>query len=130
MKELHYKNEQMFSFEKFITKLNGAYQMLAECNEAMTEKAKVDQMIASMSQCTNPAIVAATTTLMMNPEMRNNFVMAANKMTEVVANVFPVLQLHRRRREIASLTGGDRGRGRGCGGRGGRFGQGGGGGRG
>jgi hypothetical protein len=96
VKELHYKNEQVFSFEKFITKLNGAYQMLAECNEAMTEKAKVDQMIASMSQCTNPAIVAATTTLMMNPEMRNNFVMAANKMTEVVANVFPVLQLHRR----------------------------------
>ena len=36
VKELHYKNEQMFSFEKFITKLNGAYQMLAECNEAMT----------------------------------------------------------------------------------------------
>ena len=70
--------------------------MLAECNEAMTKKAKVDQMITSMSQCTNPAIVAATTTLMMNPEMRNNCVMAANKMIEVIANVFPVLQLHRR----------------------------------
>jgi len=133
VKELHYKNEQSFSFEKFITKLNGAFQMLAECHEALTEKAKVDQMITSMSQCTNPAIVAATTTIMMNTEMRNNFVAAANKMTEVIANVFPVIQLHRRGRNVASLqTGGGRGRGRG--GRGGRGqrgrGRGGGGGRG
>ena len=132
IKELFYKNEQTFSFEKFVTKLNGAFQMLAECHEDLTEKNKVDHMITAMSQCTNSAITAATTTILMNPEMRNNFLVAANKMTEVIANIFPALQLHRRGRNVAFVqTGRGRGRGRG-GGRGGRgpSGQGRGGGRG
>jgi hypothetical protein len=132
IKELFYKNEQTFSFEKFVTKLNGAFQMLAECHEDLTEKNKVDHMITAMSQCTNSAIIAATTTILMNPEMRNNFLAAANKMTEVIANIFPAVQLHRRGRNVAFVqTGRGRGRGRG-GGRGGRSpgGQGRGGGRG
>jgi hypothetical protein len=119
LKELHYKSEQSFSFEKFITRLNGAFQVLAECKEQLTEKAKVDQMILSMSQCTHSAIIAATTTIMMNTEMRNDFVAASNKMTEIIANVFPALQLHRQRRNVASAQAGG-GRGRGHGRRGGR----------
>lgn len=34
IKELHYKSEQAFPFETFITKLNGAYQALADNGEA------------------------------------------------------------------------------------------------
>ena len=106
--------------------------MLAECHEDLTEKNKVDHMITAMSQCTNSAIIAATTTILMNPEMRNNFLAVVNKMTEVIANIFPAVQLHRRGRIVAcGQTGRGRGRGRG-GGRGGRSpgGQGRGGGRG
>ena len=137
VKELHYRSEQTFPFETFITKLNGAFQILAECNEEYTERAKVDQLITGMSQCTNPAIIAATTTIGMDTEMRSNFVAAANKMTEVVTRVFPAIQLHRRGRNVASVdTAGGRGRGRGRGGGRGRGrghggrGRGGGGGRG
>ena len=114
VKDLHYRSEQSFPFETFITKLNGAFQILAECNEAYTERAKVDQLITGMSQCTNPAIIAAITTIGMDTEMRSNFVAAANKMTEVVARVFPAIQLHRRGRNVASVdTAAGRGRGRG-----------------
>ena len=68
----------------------------------------------------------------MNPEMWNKFLAAANKMTEVIANIFPAIQLHHRGRNVASVqTGRGRGRGHG-GGRGGHSpgGQGRGGGRG
>jgi Ca2+-binding EF-hand superfamily protein len=81
IKKLFYKNEQTFSFEKFITKLNGAFQMLAECHEDLMEKNMVDHMITAMLHCSNSAIIAATTTILMNPEMQNNFLAAANKMT-------------------------------------------------
>jgi hypothetical protein len=127
IKELHYKNEQSFSFDKFITRLNGAFQILAECKEGLTEKAKVDEMISSMSQCTHGAIVAATTMIMMNTQMRNDFVLAANKMSERVATAFPAMQQTGCGRNVASTQTGGRGRGRGRGGRGGRFGRGGGG---
>jgi hypothetical protein len=119
IKDLHYKSEQSFSFDKFSTRLNGAFQILAECKEGLTEKAKVDEMISSMSQCTNPTVVAATTMIMMNEEMRNDFIKAANKMSERIATAFPAMQQSGRGRNIASAqTGGGRGRGRG--GRGGR----------
>jgi hypothetical protein len=103
IKELFYKNEQTFSFEKFIAKLNDAFQMLAECHEDLMEKNKVDHMITAMLQCTNSAIIAATTMILTNPEMQNNFLAAANKMTEVIANIFPAIQLHCQGRNVSSL---------------------------
>jgi len=94
IRDLFYNSEQAFPFEKFITKLNGAFQVLAECKEGLTEKAKLDELLSSVQQCTNPSIIAAATTVMMSDVMQNDFIAAANKMTEVVAKVFPSLQLN------------------------------------
>jgi hypothetical protein len=111
IRDLFYKSEQAFPFEKFITKLNGAFQVLAECKEGLTEKAKVDELLSSVQQCTNPSIIAAATTVMMSNVMQNDFIAAANKMTEVVAKVFPSLQLNHCGRVASLETGQGRGRG-------------------
>ena len=118
--ELHYKVENSFPFEAFITRLNGAFQVLAESGEGLSEKYKVQTMIDGMKQCTNQAIISATTTITMTPTLQTDFVAAANKMAEVIAKVFPALQLHRRQRGVASMQTSGRGGGRGRGGRGGR----------
>jgi hypothetical protein len=80
--ELHYKSEQSFPFESYVTKMTGAFQVLAECKEGMTEKYKVQAMLEGMKQCTNQAIVPATTTIAMTPALQTDFVAAANKMPE------------------------------------------------
>ena len=58
----------------------------------------------------------------MTPNLQTDFVAAANKMAEVIAKVFPAIQLHRRQRGVASTqtSGRGGGGGRGRGGRGGR----------
>ena len=95
--------------------MTGAFQVLAECKEGMTEKYKVQAMLEGMKQCTNQAIVSATTTIAMTPALQTDFVAAANKMAEVIAKVFPAVQLHRRERGVASMHAEGRGRGRGHG---------------
>lgn len=124
IRELFYKSEQSFPFESYITKLNGAFQVLADCGEAYSENFKVDQMIEGLSQCDNVNVKAATTSLRMNPELRSNFIASANKMSEVITMAFPAVQLHRKGRRVASIETGGRGRGRGGGGRGGGRGRG------
>lgn len=52
--KLHYKVEENFAFEApFVTQLNGAFQVLVECDEGLMEKFQVETMINRMSQCTN-----------------------------------------------------------------------------
>ena len=67
--ELHYKTKQSFPFESYVTKMTGAFQVLAECGEGMTEKYKVQAMLEGMKQCTNQAIVLATMTIAMMPAL-------------------------------------------------------------
>ena len=119
IRELFYRSEQSFPFESYITKLNGAFQVLAECGEEQSERSKVDQLIEGLAQCDNVHVKAATTTLRMNPEFRSNFTASANKMSEVITMAFPGIQLHKKGRKVASLETGGRGRGRGGKGRGG-----------
>jgi hypothetical protein len=119
IKELFYRSEQSFPFESYITKLNGAFQVLADCGEAYSENYKVDQLIEGLSQCDNVSVKAAATTLRMSPTLRSNFIDAANKMSEVITMAFPAVQLQKKGRKVASIDTSGRGRGRGGRGRGG-----------
>lgn len=109
--DLQNKNKQSFPFKTFITKLNAAFQTLAECGETYMEKTKVDQLIKVMQQCSNTAIIAAMTNVMMNEMTRSNFVAVANKMTIVVAQTFPAVLNSCRGRNVSFIQAG----GRGCG---------------
>lgn len=53
IKELHYKSEQAFPFETFITKLNGAYQLLAENGEGKSTRTKVEELLSKID-CNHP----------------------------------------------------------------------------
>ena len=86
----HYKNEQVFPFESFVTKLNGAYQTLEECGHSKPEAEKVDDLIEKV-QCTEADIRSALMNICMDPVARNNFTIACNKLLEVVNITFKSL---------------------------------------
>ena len=118
---LHYKSEQSFSFERFITKLNGAYQVLQEHKEGLTERKKVSLMCDKI-QNNNPALVAAVQIVRHAPDLSIDFRSAANKLSEAISSIFPSQdkpQTDRYKRKMSSV-GSDRGGGRTAGG--GRFG--------
>jgi len=122
----HYKNEQAFPFEAFITKLNSAYTTLAECGCPQPEPEKVDDLVERV-QCTDADIRSALMHIRMDPEARNNFTIACNKMLEVVNITFKELHVGGKKRRYVASTGNtnklfqsDRGRGGGRGYQGGR----------
>lgn len=123
IKELHYKNEQSFPFEAFITKLNGAYQVLAENGEGKTPRAKIEELLNKIT-CNNTDIRAAIGAIRMNSGFNNDFTLTVNKLSEAVTQIFPSQHNNRDRRRVsgvnhASGRGSNRGgRGRGRGGRG------------
>ena len=115
---LHYKSEQTFSFERFITKLNGAYQVLQEHKEGLTERKKVSLMCDKI-QNNNPSLVAAVQFVRHTPDLCTDFRAAANKLSESVSSIFPSQdrpQNDRFKRKV-SAVGSDRSSGRGSGGR-------------
>ena len=127
IQSLHYKSEQTFSFERFITKLNGAYQVLQEHKEGLTERKKVSLMCDKI-QNNNPSLVAAVQIVRHTPTLSTNFRAAANQLSESISSIFPSQdkpQTDRFKRKMSAF-GSDRGGGRGSSG---RFGGGRGGGR-
>lgn len=119
IESLHYKSEQAFSFEKFITKLNGAFQVLEENGEALTERRKVTIMCDKI-QNNNTDLRAAVQITRHDPLLNTNFKEAANSLSEKISSIFPTgAEKGPFKRKIAGLEsnrGGDRGGG-------GRFGQ-------
>ena len=128
---LHYKSEQAFSFERFITKLNGAFQVLEENGETLTERKKVTIMCEKM-QNNNTDFRAAIQIVRRDPVLSKNFKEAADYLSEAVSSIFPAQDdRFPTRRKMSGLES-DRGSGRGRGGRlprgggrGGRHGRGG-----
>lgn len=123
-----YKSEQKYTFEKFVTSMNAAFQTLQECGEGYAEPKKVRFLLDAIDN-TNMDLRSAVTTIRMGPPI--TYVEAANKLSEVVSTIF-----HGKKKEepdnrkVAAVEtnkkGGGRGRGGGRdGGKGGR-GQGGG----
>ena len=127
---LHYKSEQAFSFERFITKLNGAFQVLEENGEILTERKKVTIMCEKM-QNNNTDFRAAVQIVRRDPVLNKDFKQAADSLSEAVSFIFPSTNENKSlyKRKIAGVDTG-RGSSRGAGGRFPRGGGGRGGGRG
>jgi hypothetical protein len=100
----HYKNEQVFPFESFVTKLNGVYQTLDDCGHLKSEVEKVDDLIEKI-QCTESDIHLALMNIHMDPVARNNFTVACNKLLEVVNITIKSLFVQgKKQRYVASTT--------------------------
>ena len=113
---LHYKSEQAFSFERFITKLNGAFQVLEENGEILTERKKVTIMCEKM-QNNNTDFRAAVQIVRRDPILSKDFKQAADSLSEAVSSIFPSTnEKSPYKRKIAGVDSG-RGGGRGGGGR-------------
>ena len=111
--------EQVFSFEKFTTKLQGCFNILEK--EFNLESLKVRAMFDRI-HTSHPVLLATIAVIKNKAENKNNFRNAANELSEAIAQIFPSSRMSRKeRRAIYELAsgGGGRGRGRG-GGRGGR----------
>ena len=125
---LHYRSEQAFSFERFITKLNGAFQVLDENGEGLSERKKVSIMCDKI-QNNHTDLRAAVQIIRRDTDLNKNFKNAADSLSEHIASIFPESSdRSTNKRKIAGLETG-RGGGRGGGGRfnyrGGRHGRGG-----
>lgn len=129
IKELHYKSEQSFSFESFITKLNGAYQVLEENGEGKSTRTKIEELLSKINS-NHADIRSAIGVIRMSSEYNNDFTLTVNKLSEVITQIFPSLQGRERGRRVsaAGMPRDSRNAGRGNayrGGRGGRHGRGG-----
>ena len=124
---LHYTQEHTFSFEKYITKLKGAFNILKDNEEPKTEREKVRLMLQKI-QSNNVQIQSAISTIAMDDSLNSNFDLACNKLSERIAIIFPSSATGRQRYRTTSATNsgsrfhkrGNRGRGSGRGPRGGR----------
>jgi hypothetical protein len=113
LSDIHYRTEQTFPFESYITKLKSAFEILEECNEAYTERNKVSILLDRI-QSNSTQIQAAKTTIRMSNELKTDFNAAANCLSEIVATVYPTAQVKYGRRVSSAHTSG-RGRGGGRG---------------
>jgi hypothetical protein len=79
---LHYKSEQMYPFEEFVTQLQSAYQMFEENGEAKTESAKITKLTKKIQNNHNylQAILGIITT---DDQYCNNFTAAVNKISYI-----------------------------------------------
>lgn len=111
LENLHYNQEQTFSFEKYITVMQGAFNILRDNGEAKRETEKV-RILCKKITSTNVQLQSAISTVAMDDQLRNNFTDACNKLSERVAMIFPAVSgsRHTYRRNASAMRGG-RGRG-------------------
>ena len=86
--ELHYKSENAMPFETFATKLTDAFQTLAENGEGQTEQHKVLTMLDKINS-NNPQFLSTVGLVRVDPMINTNFNSAVEKLSTVVAALFP-----------------------------------------
>lgn len=95
---LHYKDEKVFPFERFITKLKENFFVLAkDRDEGLTEKQKVDTLMKGIKS-SDPSIVAAKTDVY--KDYRSNFNAAISFLSGLVANLHSGAQLEYSNRHL------------------------------
>ena len=83
---LHYSQELTFPFERFITLLQGAINILEDNQEARSEREKVRIMLKKIN---NVQIQSAILTIAMDDELSIDFAAACNKVSERISIIFP-----------------------------------------
>jgi hypothetical protein len=89
LENAHYRSEKTFTFEKYVTKLSEAFQILDENGIPKVEREKVDLLLEKMS-VDNTEITAAIANIRMTPQKRSNFLLAANELSEYISMVMPL----------------------------------------
>ena len=129
LSRLHYKDEKVFPFEKYVTKLKENFYVLEkDKHEDLTGKQQVDVLLRGI-RSTDTGIVAAKTNIFQS--YRANFDKAAEFLSSLIANTHAAAQLDysnrhagNKRRYVSATGSNDQRGGRGRARRGdGRFGQ-------
>jgi hypothetical protein len=135
LQKLHYRNEAVFSFEKYITRMCECFELLEDNDQGLSDAQKVKKMLAGIVS-TNQEIISLKTVVRTNHP--NDFDSASTLMATQIALLFPSAENEHRtnKRKISVVTqnvpnqgrGHGRGRNQAGGNRGGGNGRGGGGG--
>jgi len=129
LSRLHYKDEKVFPFKKYVTKLKENFYVLEkDKHEDLTGKQQVDVLLRGI-RSTDTGIVAAKTNIFQS--YRANFDKAAEFLSSLIANTHAAAQLDysnrhagNKRRYVSAMGSNDQRGGRGRARRGdGRFGQ-------
>ena len=84
---LHYTQEHTFSFENYITKLKGVFNILKDNEEPKTERVKV-RFILQKIQLNNVQIQWAISTIAMYDSLDSNFDLVCINISESIAIIF------------------------------------------
>ena len=124
---LHYKDEKVFPFEKYITKLKENFYVLEkDKHEDLTGKQRVDTLLRGI-RSTDPGIMSAKVNVFQS--YRGNFDKAVEFMSSLIANMHAAAQLDyanrhgNKRRYVSAMGSSDQRGGRGRARQGGRTGQ-------
>ena len=124
IEKLFYRNESTFLFEKYVTKLQHAFNILEQYAIPEFEENKIKLLLDKVT-CPNQELKSE---VILCRSTQHTFIDAATYMQTAVSCIFPNCQpssnrYSKRRREINAYGRGRGGRGRGRGGRGGRGGR-------
>ena len=111
----HYRSERTFSFEKYVTKLSEAFEILSDQGMGKPEREKVDYLLKGI-RSDNQQVIAAKTTIRMHQDMRTSFQLAVDRLSELIGSTFAAVNPNpnptatRNRSRIASVRfkGGER----------------------
>jgi hypothetical protein len=139
LQKLHYWNEAVFSFEKYVTRMSECFELLEDNDQGLSDAQKVKKMLAGIVS-TNQEIVSLKTVVRTNHP--NDFDSASTLMATQIALLYPSAENEHRtnKRKISAVAqnqgpnaqnqarGNGRNRNQAGGNRGGGYGRGGGGG--
>jgi hypothetical protein len=111
MDRLHYKNESVFPFERYVTILHECFEALDDNNQGLNDAHKVNKLLEGV-QSTNPEVIALKTVI--RATHPTDFNAASTHMAQQIAMIFPAANISEARvkRRVANVETGARGRGR------------------
>jgi hypothetical protein len=103
LQKLHYRNEAVFSFEKYITRMCECFELLEDNDQGLSDAQKVKKMLAGIVS-TNQEIVSLKTVVCTNHP--NDFDSASTLMATQIALLFPSAENEHRtnKRKILAVT--------------------------
>ena len=84
-----YKSERVFTFEKYVTKLSEAFEILNDHGVGKQEREKVDILLNGI-QSDNQIVVSAKTTVRMHTTMRTSFQVAVDRLSELIGSTMTI----------------------------------------
>jgi hypothetical protein len=111
LEKLHYKNESVFPFEDYFTRLHECFEALDDNNQGLIDAHKVDKLLEGVHS-NNVEVMALKTYI--RARHSNDFNAAATHMAKQIVAIFPATHAMdtRLKRRVAAVDAAARGRGR------------------